>query len=772
MGCSSLKLTYGVLTAVSAILAQAMPATALAADEEAATAEEGASLQEIVVSARRREETIQSTPVSVSTLSVASMEAKAAVNLGDLQGSVPNLLITNQNSGASAANLSIRGLTFADIEKSFDPTVAVVVDGVFLGTSTGQFLDFFDIAKIEVLRGPQGTLFGRNTIGGVINITRTAPTGELGGKFEVSYGRFNTFSARGVFNMPITEALAAKFFYFDDKTDGWYHDGVTGHHRGESHNQNFGAALRLAPKDTDFTALLTLEEQVQTYDPVISNLVKTGEVFASFELPALVNRNTNRDLYTVYSLPAHGSYHAPAATLQMNFSAGGVAFTSVTGYRKSTEGQTQDFDGASEGLQPFAYALGLSPLYYVDRIQTFHQFSQELRAAGKIFEPLDYVVGAYYYDSAYQLTQYTSIFGAPYGQPQVVSGTAKSLAGFADFDWQFASQWRLNFGGRYTQDKKSLLNYDPGFLGAPHATFTKFTPKVGIDWRPTSDLMLYTSYSVGYRSGGYSNRAATVESTNTAFQPETVDSTEVGVKSEWLDHKLSANLAWFYSKYKDMQQNTTIPGGPTGNQTIVSNVGSAVIRGVELELSLRPIDPLTLNASLGTLSSHFNGFVTQAPLPPGVTPGANNPVGLADYDYSNNHLIYNPSYTLNVSGDYRLHFGADAMTTHLEWRHIAAYDQQISSAGNVDTGTTGANGLPLYLVQGNDPRVRADAQNIVDASISNEFSLGGGKAKVIVYGRNLTNDLGPTHGFTVAGLWAFGTAREPRTYGFTLGYEF
>ena len=400
------------------------------------------------------------------------------------------------------------------------------------------------------------------------------------------------------------------------------------------------------------------------------------------------------------------------------------------------------------------------------------QFSQELRAAGKIVEPLDYVVGAYYYDSAYQLTQYTSIFGSGYGPPQVVSGTAKSLAGFADFDWQLASQWRLNFGGRYTQDKKSLLNYDPGFLGAPHATFTKFTPKVGLDWRPTSDLMFYTSYSVGYRSGGYSNRAATVDSTNRAFQPETVDSPEVGIKSEWLDHKLSANLAWFYSKYKDMQQNTTIPGGPTGNQTIVTNVGSAVIRGIELELSLRPVDPLTLNASLGTLSSHFNGFITQAPLPAGVTPGSNNPAGLADYDYSNNDLIYNPSYTLTLGADYRLHVAADSVTTHIGYRHIAAYDQQISSAGDVATGTTGPGGLPLYIVQGNDPRVRADAQNIVDASITNEFSLGGGKAKIIFYGRNLTNDLGPTHGFTVAGLWAFGTAREPRTYGITLGYEF
>jgi len=765
MGFTSRKFTYGALIAVSATLVDAASAPALAADDETAAAAEGVTLQEIVVSARRREESIQSTPVSVSTVGVGELEAKAAVNLGDLQGSVPNLLITNQNSGAAAANLSMRGLTFADIEKSFDPTVAVVVDGVFLGTSTGQFLDFFDIGKIEVLRGPQGTLFGRNTIGGVINITRTEPTGELGGKFEVSYGRFNTFTGRAVFNTPITDTLAAKFFYFTDRSDGWYHDGIDGRPRGESHNQNFGVALKFAPTDTDFKALLTLEEQVQTYDPVIANLAATGDAFAALELPSVLNRNTKEDLYTIFGLPAGGTYHAPAATLQVNFSAGPVKFTSVTGYRKSTEDQTQDFDGASEALQPFAYALGLSPLYYVHRIQNFHQFSQELRAAGNITDTLDYVVGAYYYDSAYELTQYSNITGSGYGPPQVVSGTAKSVAGFADFDWQFASQWRLNFGGRYTQDKKSLLNYDPDFLGNPHASFSKFTPKVGIDWRPTSDLMLYTSYSVGYRSGGYSNRAATVDSTNRAFQPETVDSTEVGVKSEWFEHKLSANLAGFYAKYKDMQQNTTIPGGPTGNQTIVSNVGSAVIKGIELELTLRPIDPLTLSAALGTISSHFNGFITQAP-------GPTDPTALVNYDYSNNNLIYNPSYTLTLGADYRVPVSYGTVLAHLGYRHIAAYDQQISSAGAVDTGTTGPDGLPVFNVLGNDPRVRADAQNIVDAALTNEFTLGSGKAKITLYGRNLTNDLGPTHGFTVAGLWAFGTAREPRTYGVTLGYQF
>jgi iron complex outermembrane receptor protein len=125
-----------------------------------------------------------------------------------------------------------------------------------------------------------------------------------------------------------------------------------------------------------------------------------------------------------------------------------------------------------------------------------------------------------------------------------------------------------------------------------------------------------------------------------------------------------------------------------------------------------------------------------------------------------------------LAGDYKIPVSYGTVSTHVGYRHIAAYDQQISSAGVVATGGIGPAGLPLFDVLGNDPRVRADAQNIVDASLTNEFDLGKGKAKITVYGRNLTNDLGPTHGFTVAGLWAFGTAREPRTYGVTLGYQF
>jgi iron complex outermembrane recepter protein len=644
--------------------------------------------------------------------------------------------------------------------------VGVVVDGVFLGTSTGQYFDFFDIAKLEILRGPQGTLFGRNTIGGVINITRSRPTGEWGAKFDVSAGNFASKAVRAVINVPLVNALlGAKFFYFNNRSDGFYRNAITGDRAGGNNNKSYGVSFLLTPEGTDFDALLTVEKAKQEFDPVNSNICVSAEVFCSLEPANEQNRNTSDDLYTVFTQPAHSTYSAPAETLEMNWTVGGVKLTSVTGHRKSDEDQTQDFDASS------------GDFYYTRRVQTFRQFSQELRAAGKFTDTFDYVVGAYYYDGKYKLTQNTRIFGGDLPFPQIVSGTAKSTAVFADFNWQFADKYRLNFGGRYTKDKKSLDNSFGGFLGNPSASFSKFTPKIGVDYRPNDDYMFYASFSRGVRSGGFSNRAQTVISTNTPFQPETVDSAELGAKMEFLDKRIAVNAAVFRAKYKDLQQNTTIPGGPTGNETIVTNVGSAIIKGVEIDVTARATQNLTLTASLGTLSSHFDGFITQAPVtyapPPTPTPAAcvAQPSCTVSelFDYSANRLIYNPPVTASLGVDFKIPVSFGEVHTNLGFRHIGNYDQQIS-LGPVTVVGTYPNAV--HVVHGNDPRVRADAQNLVDASVSTVFDMSKGKARVTLYGRNLTDDRGTTAAFTVAGLWSFASAREPRAYGIQLGYEF
>jgi iron complex outermembrane recepter protein len=712
---------------------------------------------EIIVSARRRNESLQDTPIAITAINAAQLESKGSVNIGDLMGAAPNLLITNQNSGGAAANLAIRGLTYADVEKSQEPTVGVVVDGVFIGTSTGQYFDFFDIDQIEVLRGPQGTLFGRNTIGGVINIKRTRPTGEFGVKAEASYGSFGTLAGRAVVNVPIIGSeFAAKFFYFHNESDGFYRNGVTGKRAGGNNNENMGASFLVQPEGSGFDAVFTVEKQKQRFDVVNSNITATGELFCGFIPATQCNRNTTSDLYTVFNSPGVSNYSAPALTLEMNYDLGGVKLTSVSGYRRSHENQTQDFDAST------------TDLYYTRRQQNYRQLSQEIRAAGKFSDSFDYVIGGYLFSSKFQLIQHTRLFAfntaidplQADANSQLVNGTTKSFAVFGDFNWELMDKLRLSFGGRYTRDKKTLRNAfaTSGLVGQGAGTFSKFTPKVGIDYRPNDDSMIYASWSRGYRSGGFSPRAATALTANVAYQPEVVDSYEVGTKLDLLDRRLQVNVAGFNSKYNDLQQNTTIPGGPTGNQTITSNAGSATIKGIEADFTARPADGLRLTGSVGYLKSNFKGFIVGNTLA-GV---------IRNFDYSKNNMIYSPKVTASLGADYTIPTSFGSVIANVGYRIISPYDQQISlGALTVPASPTGT-----VIVNGNDPRVRSDRQGLLDASIATKFDLGGAKAKLTLYGRNLADDRGTTAAFTVAGLWSFASAREPRSYGVALGFEF
>jgi iron complex outermembrane receptor protein len=765
MNNKSIKLTLLAALATTSLYGLAAPVFAEEATSNAKSNDEG--IVEMVVSARRRNESIQTTPISMTAITAASLDARGTLNIGDLQGSVPNLLITQQNSGGAAANLSIRGLTYADIEKSQEPTVGVVVDGVFIGTSTGQYMDLFDIDTIEVLRGPQGTLFGRNTIGGVINIRRTKPTGQFGGKVEASYGSYNTWSGKAVLNVPlIKDVLAAKFFYMHNQSDGYYRNGATGARAGGNKNDNYGASFLFTPS-VNFDALLTVEQQKQKFDVVNSNIANSTELFCLFEPANQCNRNTSSDLYTVFNSPATSKYRAPAVTLEMNLKADSVKLTSVTSYREQHEYQTQDFDAST------------TDLYYTERVQKYWQFSQEVRAAGNITPTFDYVVGGYYFKSQYDFQQWTRLFGFNTSlSPDVVDANSQiehpkseSYAVFGDFDWQFYDKFRLSFGGRWTHDKKSLYNAfaTTGVVGnGTPATFNKFTPKIGLDYRPDENSMIYASWSRGYRSGGFSPRAATADTAGTPYQPETVDSYELGFKTAMLDRKLIFNADVFYAKYKSMQQNTTVPGGPTGNQTITGNVGSATIKGFEADLTARPTRDLKLNGSIGILDSHFHGFVV-GNVYTTSTPGLS---GITNFDYSDNNMIYAPKVTATLGAEYNRNIGFADWTVDVSYRYIAPYDEQISIASTTPAAGVSATIPGLVTVNGNDPRVRTKAQNLVDASTSLDFPMGKSSARVTVYGRNLGNVKTTSAAFTVAGLWSFASAIEPRTVGVKLGLTF
>ncbi|WP_416878480.1 TonB-dependent receptor [Litorimonas sp.] len=698
---------------------------------------------EIIVTARRRQESLQDVPVAVTAINASQIESKAAVDIQDLAGAAPNLQITQQNSGAAATNLSIRGLTYADVEKSQEPTVGVVIDGVFIGTSTGQLLDFFDIEQIEVLRGPQGTLFGRNTIGGVINIRRSRPTISTSGKYNVSYGSFNTLSFRGVQNFALAPDLGVKFWYFHNESDGFYDHAILNEKVGGNNKENYGVSILYAPEN-GFEALVTLEQQEQNFDVINGNITNSSELFSAFMPPNEVGRNTTSDLYTVFGDVGVSEYKAPSVTAELGFDIGNIRVTSITAYKESDEFQTQDFDASS------------SDLFFTLRDQKYNQFSQEFRINGELSSSLDYVAGLYYFDSEYTLVQDTEIFGGLV-PTDTDSGTVESIAIFADMNWSLTEEIRLNFGGRFTEDKKTLSNVTTGvFSGFGEDSFDKFTPKIGIDWRPNDDLLVYASYSQGFRSGGFSPRAATQEFASIAYEPETVDSYEIGAKFSALDNRFKLNTAAFLSDYQDFQQNTTVPGGPTGNQTITSNVGNAEIKGFEADFTFTATDKFTFGGTLGLLDAEFKSFDVILPDAMGA---------LAPFDFSANNLIYSPEFSGSFYVDYEQPTSFGSVNANASLRHIGSYDQQIST-GPVSL----VNGV--NVVDGNDPRVQRPSVDLLDASLTANFELGGADAKFGVYGRNLLDEEASTAAFTVAGLFAFSSALEPASYGVTFGVKY
>jgi iron complex outermembrane receptor protein len=735
-------------------IASLCPAAAMAQDKAAPATQAGKAadaaddtVADIIVTARQRSETLQQTPVSVTAINPARLEAMSATTIGDVSGAVPNVFIQRQPSGPSAAAISIRGIAFADIEKSFDPAVGVTVDGVYIGTNTGQLLDFFDIASFEVLRGPQGTLFGRNTTGGVMNIRRTAPTGELGGKFDFTYGNYGTIRGQGVLNVPvIKDVLALKLFEDHAHTDGYLYNATTNRNGPASTTDNFGAALLFTPTDS-FQALFTIEKQTFTGETANSSGNRSNDLVCRAAPANQCNRNLTTDLYTIFGeFPTPSTYSSPAETLEMTYNLGGsFKLKSITGWRSSKELFRQDFDATSV------------PFYETIRDQTFRQFSQELRVSGDITDRLDIVAGLYYFDSRYTIHA-TTLLGPLLGNRQTeqyAGQTSKSYAGYVDVNWQFADKFRLSLGGRLTRDEKDFNNSIPGSFAVTASNhWSKFTPKASLDYRPNEDLMLYASYAQGYRSGGFNGRASTVSTSTTPYQPETVDSYEAGVKSQWFDHKLTLDVAGFYSKYSNKQESIirlTPPGSANPQETVVANAASATIYGIEAELTARPTRALTINASAGYLKSKYDSFNTL------------NATTLAPIDLSGLSLIFNPQFTASIGGTYTVPTSVGKLSFNANYRHISTYFTGITpDPSNPNPAAPTLN----YLT------TRTQPFDQIDSSLTLQTDIGPLKPRINLFVRNLLDKRSASTTTVVPNLFESVTTREPRSYGLQVGFTF
>ncbi len=749
------------------------------------TAAPATEVETVIVNARRRNENIQNTPVSVTAISPTQLKNAAAPDIRDLAGRAPDLIIDQVNAGPSAAAISIRGISFEDIEKSFDPAVGVLIDDVYLGTNTGQLTDTFDLQSVQVLRGPQGTLFGRNTIGGVVNLQRTRPTGHFGGDFDLIVGDYGRKEYKGVLNLPeLGGMLSTKLFVSERKSGGYFHNATIAADSPRSNVLRYGVDFLFKPVD-NFDINLTIEHARERSQTDQASLSSSGDLICAslplgpggaliylgppYQPPASeCNRHTGSDLYTTFSNKVGAVNNDETdVTAQATWRLGAVTLTSVTGYRENTEHVTQDFDAVSINF------------FDTVRNQHYHQISEELRASGNITKAIDYVVGVYYFDSEYTLNQTTNygpllqlLAGLPATGRQNVDHNSRSYAAFADVDWRFADKWRLSVGGRYTRDEKSLQN---DFVGAFNIFaknhWSEFTPKASLDYQATQDVLIYASYSRGFRSGGFNGRASTVYSSTTPYNPETVDAYEIGAKTEWFDRRLVFNAAIFDTEYHNKQEEVVLktpPGSPDPQETLVANAAQARIYGAEFDLQAAATRNLNLRATLGLLHARYgNFFQVDAAFPQ-----------LRD-SLSTLTLRRAPSVTAGAGFDFKAPVSYGTWTLTGDYRYIGAHETTITPAPGtgVWSGTgcavaTGATATCVYTAAVNEPRGHAVATNLVDLSLSLTHAASTGEIRASVFVRNLLDERHLAGALAVAGLFTFGAGIPPRTWGVELGYRF
>lgn len=576
--------------------------------------------EEIIVTARRTSESIQDVPASVSAFSGETLERIGATDSTGLQGSVPNLNIVQGRGSSNATNIFIRGVGQPDALQTFDPAVGFYVDDVYYARIRGTMLDLFDIERIEVLRGPQGTLYGKNTIGGALRIVTRRPDRDPRGLFQVGVGDYGLLEARVAGSGPLTDTLAGGFALFGTSRDGY----VTNPTTGEDYNdRNVGAGrVALAWDATpnlsiDWSADYAREDNALVMGQPINTLTTL------FGVPILVLPPTPPE-FDFTATPTPGLPNSTTLThwgtaLNINWEINDAfSLRSITAYRDLENADYVDIDATV--LETGDVFVG------VDQ----NQFSQEFHATYE-GDRLTVVGGAFYmveniesHQEAYGDDVLTGPGGFTFTRTVDDDLQTTSWALFANASFALTDRLNVSFGIRYTDEHKEYfrttstfstfpgLTADPAFAFTIEDTWTDTSPMASIDYELNESVLLYARIARGYKSGGFNGRANN-PGEQAPYEPEIVTSYEVGLKSDWFDRTLRANLAVFYNDYEDFQARVSglviDPGtGLPSPELSVLNAGRLEISGAELELSYAPTAALLLDAQIGYLDARYGEF--------------------------------------------------------------------------------------------------------------------------------------------------------------------
>jgi iron complex outermembrane recepter protein len=704
-----------------------------ASNQTAPTAATKSDADVVIVTARRRGENIQDVPIAVTAFGGEALRERGVDTLDQVAKFTPNIRFDGAaalSGGNYNATVFIRGVGQNDFAIFSDPGVGIYVDDVYYARSIGGVLDAVDLASVQVLRGPQGTLFGQNTIGGAMLITTAAPDlNDFSGKVEATTGEFNRFDLKGAVNIPlIPDKLALRVSASSVNRDGYARRLIDGGQQGDRNADMVRAKLRFTPTQA-VTIDLSADYTKAREGSAPNKLLAVGNEPGITGVPFLARYNafvaptlgitapngirtlnpsfiTDSPFTTFATGPNRNDLDLWGMQGVVRIDMGWAELKSVSAYRDMKAFFSRDGDGS-----PFVYRQTTN-----DDKQW--QLSQELQLSGKLFgDKLSYVVGAYYMrEKASDVASADLAIGlapplAPPGPftPAVFvfnKTDNNSAAVFGQLDFAITDKLSLTAGLRYSKDEKEFgsrnvrqRNNEEFVNVVVNGSWDAVTPRIGVNYKVTEDILLYASYSEGYKQGGFNGRPLVAASEVTEYQPEDLETVEVGIKASLLDNTLTANLAVFSSEYKNIQ--LTVNQTPTN---FVANAAAGEINGFELEMVARPTSWLSFNASIGNVDAKYTGV--------GLGLGATQilPITLAS------KFVKTPEWTTSAGVEIRHDFDNGAA---LAFRADAtSYSKMFNDVANTPLVATPsytlANARLGYMLPGGKIEIAAGVTNIED----------------------------------------------------------
>ena len=801
----ALFLTSTVLAAGLVISGAAQAQSVPAAEE---TADQG-GIAEIIVTARKSSENIQSVPVAVTALSADDLASKQVFEVTDLARTAPSLTISTGGTGpASIVYLAIRGQAQNSPNSLSDSSVGIYMDGVYVARPIVGNLGFLDMASAEVLRGPQGTLFGRNTTGGALNLTSNRPGDEYEAMLKVGFGNYNYQSIEGMVNAPVSEAVGLRIAGRYGKRDGYFQNDKIGYPQGSiDKDLVLRGTLVVAPVESNLKLTVIADfvryaddgnaTAVAAINPAVLSLPAYGAFinseFARFvssaQLPAFTAANSKwTDTFSrpqtgdsqIDTLQNNNEVDAIAGTLEWDL--GGVSIKSITAYRKSFTDDSLDLHGFPSSVNPFTPFLPNATSGFISTYNN-EQFSEEVQLSGSL-GALDWQTGVYYFKESGDEQSRAFILGGVQSPRTLSEYSSRSTGAFAQFNYNVTDALRLTGGIRYTWDKRTIDRQSTDNWRKPDnlevctvgpnsgrtaeaatctdprsASFKYPAWTLGADYRVSDQLFLYAKTSGASMSGGFNSRFVPAPFTQ-QFNPEKVRDAEVGFKGDFLDRRLRTNMAFFLAKQSNVQRIVNALVGTTLTQ-FVTNTGKVDAKGFEFEGTALPWDGMELTGSLSYLDAKYvRGSRTE-----------NQGTALAPVlvDRSGEPVTQAPKWTWNLGATQTFPTSFGAVSLHADYAYIADRAMDAATAKTLAQGGTQANIDAVAI--GNAASI-VKGYGLLNGRIA--INLDSPDIELAFWGRNLTNQAWFTNVFNnYTGLGATVQFQgAPRTYGATATIKF